>query len=474
MALTVWTKFLCGVAVIVTYVVSYLQGAPAKLPEGCPTALVYEKEYLQSYRGVCYWFVPYKRRTRLVAEGLCSDNGGKLLEIKTKDVLNFIVNRMDEHFFFEYPVWLNINHLGHIYRWSDMSFVDQSIFPVFDVAVSHQPKCFDFTTHNGGYVMDVACNRYFDTYLSIKNNIICQFDDQKKTTFTSKKKVRKVNKGKKSKSKKWNKSTKPVVPKVKITPQTAFDHTTSVYQTTETRYVTRTIPYEEAGVTAVDRQTTKYAVEVVPYITDSATEENLITQVSTPFIEHTYTKVSERVPVASSTKLLEIISPTTSANDSAKKAVNPSTEATDLPTKAVSLATEAANPTTEAANPSTEAANPTTGAANPTTKIVNPTIKAANPTPSATDIATEKANPVTQQENPTTDTFSTSAPRSTTTPLKEMQTSVRVAKVTTPEPSRKKASKPKCETFTCEKDCMLFGYKRDPVTNCPICDCDFD
>ena len=382
-----------------------------------------------------------------------------------------------------------------------MSFVDQSIFPVFGVAVSHQPKCFDFTTHNGGYVMDVACNRYFDTYLSIKNNIICQFDDQKKTTFTSKKKVRKVNKGKKSKSKKWNKSTKPVVPKVKITPQTAFDHTTSVYQTTETRYVTRTIPYEEAGVTAVDRQTTKYAVEVVPYITDSATEANLITQVSTPSIEHIYTKVSERGPVASSTKLLEIISPTTSANDSAKsknpsahtfeaiigetnpstEAVNPSTEATDLLTKAVSpttevanLATEAVNPTTEAANPSTEAANPSTEAANPTTEAANPTIKAANPTPSATDIATEKANPVTQQENPTTDNFSTSAPRSTTTPLKEMQTSVRVAKVTTPEPSRKKASKPKCETFTCEKDCMLFGYKRDPVTNCPICECDFD
>ena len=82
----------------------------AFLPEGCPTSLTSDIYYLQSYKGVCYWFIPYAKRTWLKAGQICSDKGGKYLEIRSEDELDFIVDHMEKTYSFKYPVWLGLKN----------------------------------------------------------------------------------------------------------------------------------------------------------------------------------------------------------------------------------------------------------------------------------------------------------------------------------------------------------------------------
>ncbi|KAK3793465.1 hypothetical protein RRG08_066317 [Elysia crispata] len=625
MAVTAGRKFFCGAALVLACLAS-VQGFPrdllslsisdlspllqAFLPEGCPTSLTSDIYYLQSYKGVCYWFIPYAKRTWLKAGQICSDKGGKYLEIRSEDELDFIVDHMEKTYSFKYPVWLGLkNGFRNLYEWQDQSSADTSIFPGFGSTSWYLNNCFEFSTYQGGTVSEVSCNKYY----SPKRKIICQFGEQQKPRPKWWQKFNHYDGMHdyfwRPSWRKWKDDEPYVITKKNKTPRQKQQHqtgkppVTAVPTTTEyddyvrwqypvsRRYaidtfyteddlVTESEPTSKADVATEAVDLTTEPVDLTTEPVDLTTEAaNLTTEpvdLTTEPVDLTTEPVDLTTEPADLTT--EAADPTTEAADPTTEAVDLTTEAADPTTEAVDLTTEAADPTTEAANLTsepvdltTEPADPTTEAADPTTEAVDLTTEAADPTTEAADLTTEPVDLTTEAADLTTEAIDlttepvdltteaidlttdpidltiepvdlttepvdlTTEPVDLTTeaidlttdpidlttepahiPIKPVDlttesveitteakptkeavalttkgkftttrednpktdgvtpTSVFTRDVTTPEPARQKASKPKCETFFCQKDCMMFGYKRDPVTGCPICECDFD
>ncbi|KAK3793464.1 hypothetical protein RRG08_066316 [Elysia crispata] len=520
MAVTAGRKFFCGAALVLACLASV---------QGCPKSLASDRYFLQSYKGVCYWFIPYTRRTWLKAGQICSNEGGKYLEIRSKDELDFIVEKMDNSYNFKDPVWLGLGkeYRRSLYQWQDRSTADMSIFSVLNAYTSFVNECFDFTTNFGGSVSQVSCSKYFDHYYSPKRNIICQFGEQQQP-----------------RPKKWQTyydvsihehilslfggqwkedSTEPAdltTEAADLTTEPADLTTEAADLTTEPADLTTEpadLTTEAADLTTEPADLTTEAADLTTEPADLTTEAADLTTEAADLTTEAADLTTEAAdltteaadlttePADLTTEAADLTTEaadlttepadlTTEPADLTTEAADLTTEAADLTTEAADLTTEAADLTTEAADLTTEAADLTTEAADLTTEAVDLTTEAADLTTAPVDLTTEGVDLTTETIDLTTEPvhkptkpvdLTTEAKPTTEDKFKTTReenpktdgvnpTSVFTRDVTTPEPARQKASKPKCETFFCQKDCMMFGYKRDPVTGCPICECDFD
>ncbi|GFR64403.1 LOW QUALITY PROTEIN: DNA-directed RNA polymerase large [Elysia marginata] len=427
-----------------------------ELPTNCPSYLEDQADHVQSHQGVCYWFVPYGKRNWKTSQTAC--HGGHILEVKTQHVLDFIVGHMEKTYDFQSPVWLNMSQQG------------------FDVDPSSKNQCFQLVRDYCGIVSQVDC-------YSTTNNIICQFGEQEPVMDTTEA---------------LNPTTKAVRTSTEVvTPTTEAVSTAKTVGNPTTEVARPTIEVANPA-TEVARTIRKVANPTTKVVRTTREVANPTTKVARTAIE-----VANPTTEVARTTTREVANPTTEVAKTAVEVANPTTEVARTTREVANSTTEVAKTTIDVANPTTEVARTTREVANPTTEVTRTTTELAtevtNLTAEATKTTTEVVTPTTEAANPTTETVNpkTETVRATaeatgatsktdanyatrglfnfiTNPTNELGTGTPTSEPITPAPIRKGGVRPKCSIFVCNKNCMMFGYKKDAATNCPICECDMD